>query len=943
MLRINAFDSADGILDYFTSEYSREGYYTDGEEMVGAWGGIAAWKLGLKGAVDKESFQALCENINPATHDQLTARMKANRRIGYDINFHPPKSVTLAYELLKDKRVLPAVLESVTETMREIETAAATRVRKGGRDEDRPTGNLLWAAFPHFTTRPVGGIPDPHMHVHCFTFNATQDEVEREWKAAQFGQIMRDMPYYEAAFHARLAGRLRAMGYEIERVGNYFEIVGFRRELIEKFSQRNEEILKEAEKRGITTAKERDGLAALTREKKVKNVPKSELDAAWDKRLSAADKEALTAVPRVSGRAIENGRDVQAAEFAVEHVFSRKSVEGEKRLMAEALRWGVGHVTVEKVRSAVETHKGLLREEDRGQTVITTEKVLDEEDKLTLWCRHGKGTCAPINSAWQIEDERLNADQRKAIEHVLTSTDLVTGIQGKAGTGKTTLMVEAARAIEAGGKKLLVVAPSTKAARDVLRSEGFASADTVAQLLAKPELQEQARRGVIWIDEAGLVSTPQMARVAELADKLDARIILSGDIGQHHSVERGNAFELLQKCGRLQVAKVDKVLRQSGVYRETVEMITAKEYDKAWDCLERMQALRESTGSLEELHAALAADYLDALKEKKTALVVSPTHAEGRQVTERIREALKAGGRLKEERTWKILRPFDFSEAQKADGSFYKPGQVIRLHRHAPGLGAGKEYIVERVERDALWVRDGKKLCHLPYSLSDRWSVYEPGEVQLGKGDKVRVTANLKTSDKRAISNGSIYEISHFTKNGDIVLSNGAQLAPECGYLTHGYAITSHAAQGQTVDRVFIAQSGKSIEAGNAEQFYVSITRGRELVRVYSDNLEMLKEVASFSRGRVSATEIGFKRRPAAATAAEREEERREIPTVEKEAAVNEAEMGPLAEGPKLGRSLRLRYLFEEQERLPVAKHDEEERERERQPEARRDGPEIER
>ncbi len=935
MVRINPFNSTGGIIDYFTSEYSREGYYTDGEEMTGVWGGVGAWKLGLKGEVGKEAFQAFCENMNPATMRQLTSRMKANRRIGYDINFHPPKSVTLLYELVKDKRMLPAVLESATETMREIEKGAATRVRKGGRDEDRPTGNLAWAAFTHFTTRPVGGIPDPHLHVHCFVFNATQDEVEREWKAAQFGQIVRDMPYYEAAFHARLAGKLRAMGYEVERVGNSFEVVGFSRELIEKFSLRNEEILKEAEKRGIKTAKGRDGLAALTREKKVKNVPRSQLDAAWQGRLTEEDKTLLRGAQRVPYPTLERGREAQAVEFAIQHVFSRKSVESEKRLLAEALRWGVGHVAVEKVWAGAEKREDLLRKEERGQTVLTTEKVMEEEDALTRWNKHGKGICHAINPQWKIEDERLNADQRKAVGHLLTSKDRLIGIQGKAGTGKTTLMVEAARAIEAGGKKLLVVAPSSKAAREVLRAEGFANADTVAKLLENPRLQEQARGGVLWIDEAGLLSTPQMARLAELADKLDARVILSGDIGQHHSVERGNAFEHLQKQGGLEVVRVEKVMRQTGAYREAVELIAAKKHPEALEVMERMGAFCEMPGSVEELHQTLAEDYLKAIASGKTALVVSPTHAEGREVSERIRGRLKERGTLGEGRVWNILRPMDFSDAQKADRSFYRAGQVVRLHYHAPGLAAGREYTIERVDKDALWVRDGGNLCHLPYSIADRWSVYEPDKIEVAKGDYVRITANVKTSDGRELTNGSIYEVSRFSREGEIILSNGARLGKDCGFLVHGYAITSHASQGQTVDCVFIAQSGKSLDAGDAEQFYVSVSRGKKLVRVYTDDLEALKEAASFERNRASATEVGFERKKTQASA---EREEKQLPAMEAQKVpqqpAREVEERAAAERK---RSLRLRVLLGEKEKPvetpPPAKEPERERSR---------GPELE-
>jgi hypothetical protein len=74
------------------------------------------------------------------------------------------------------------------ETMADIENRMETRVRgKGGdgqvRNEERITGNLIYASFVHTETRPIDGIPDPHYHIHAFTFNATFDAEEERWKA----------------------------------------------------------------------------------------------------------------------------------------------------------------------------------------------------------------------------------------------------------------------------------------------------------------------------------------------------------------------------------------------------------------------------------------------------------------------------------------------------------------------------------------------------------------------------------------------------------------------------------------------------------------------------------------------------------------------------------------------------------------------------------------
>ena len=82
-------------------------------------------------------------------------------------------------------------------------------------------------------------MPDPHLHAHCYAFNTTYDNVEQRWKAGQFGDLKRDASYFEAAFDARLAHRLNALGYATQKNPQYsFEIAGTPKSLIDKFSRR---------------------------------------------------------------------------------------------------------------------------------------------------------------------------------------------------------------------------------------------------------------------------------------------------------------------------------------------------------------------------------------------------------------------------------------------------------------------------------------------------------------------------------------------------------------------------------------------------------------------------------------------------------------------------------------------------------------------------------
>ncbi len=159
MIRISQQNSAKEAKRYYTTA----DYYSQGQETVGRWGGRGAERLGLSGLVDKVAFEQLCDNLDPNSGEPLTVRTKRDRTVGYDFTFSVPKSISLVYGLTGDESLLQAFRESVDETMKEIESEMQTRVRRSGCDENRPTGNLIWAEFIHSTSRPVDGLPDPHL------------------------------------------------------------------------------------------------------------------------------------------------------------------------------------------------------------------------------------------------------------------------------------------------------------------------------------------------------------------------------------------------------------------------------------------------------------------------------------------------------------------------------------------------------------------------------------------------------------------------------------------------------------------------------------------------------------------------------------------------------------------------------------------------------------
>lgn len=861
MLRITPRSSAEASKQYYTTDLRQQEYYSEGHphKHPGIWEGLAAERLGLKGVITPEAFAALCDNTHPANGKRLTLRQKSNRTVGYDFNFNPPKSVSIVHALTGDERIVAAFHAAVREAMREIERQAQTRVRIGGQDVNRPTGELAWAHFTHYTSRPVDGVPDPHLHAHCFVFNATFDAVEQRWKAAQFRDIHANAPYYQALFHHHLARGLAAIGYRVISRGHSFEIEGVTPELIEKFSRRTTKITKAAKDLGIDDDRRKSQLGATTREEKRNDLSRESLVSAWMTRLNPEERSlvedwkgrrtpvVLPSSPEMVDRAIE---------YAIRWHFERDSVVRETHFLQTAIMHTAGSVEPAQIIERLRSHPELIGMHRRGQRMLTSKAVLAEEQHVVDWVKRGHKAYAPLAPNYKPSREDLAPDLAQAATHVLNSTDRVTGIAGRAGVGKTTLMREVIPAIERAGHKVLVLAPTAETGRGILRNEGFANADTVHKLLWSPIDREHARGAVWWIDEAGLMSMRDMHALVSLAEELGARLVFSGDTGQHHAVQRGDALRILREYGALSLATISKVRRQKGEYRAAVERLAEGDIDGAFAKLDAMSAIREL--GTHEMHEFLAAEYLKAINAGETALIVSPTHAEGRAVTEIVRCKLLESGGIHDVRSLDALHKIDLRDAERENPASYRVGWVLDVVRAFKGFNSGHQYEICSVDSDGVYVRHprgGVRFVDVRANAK-RFGVYERGTIDLGVGDRIRITRNGKAATGSPINNGNLHTIRGFTSEGDLLLDNMRVLSHRYRFLAHGIVTTSHASQGKTVDRVFIAQSATSFPASSMEQFYVSASRGRKSVLVVTDDKHELLQAIKHSASRVAALDL---------------------------------------------------------------------------------------
>jgi len=867
MIRMFQSQTAGHAKSYFRDALSKADYYIDDQEMNGTFNGTVARLLKLEGrSVDKETFDNLCDNINPVNGSGLTPRTVKDRRVGYDISFHAPKSVSILHGLSDDDTVLDVFRSSVHDTMLEIEADMQTRVRSQGQYDDRATGSLLWADFVHQTARPVDGHPpDPHLHCHCFTFNVTYDKTEGRFKAGQFHNIKRDMPYYQARFQKRLADRLSEQGYGIRKTRNGFEVAVIPQTAIEHFSKRTNLIGQVAKDKGITNRKELDELGAKTRGKKQKSLTMPELQEQWrDQLIKAGIDDRVKSEVKTTDHSLTPEK---AVDHAIDHVFTRSSVKRDRQILAESYLHAIDNrsVSMDAIDTALKANDTVFEIQSGSQTLCTTALVLKEERKMVTLARDGLGTVTPFKPDFKAGSVKsLGEEQDTALRHVLTSQDRLTMIRGGAGTGKTTMIKHAVEQIESTGRTVTMLAPTAKAAHDVLKKQGFGQTDTVAKYLVDQKLQEASHGHVIWVDEAGMLGTQDMANILEIATTNKSRVILSGDPRQHSAVDRGDAMRILKSVGMIPQASLETVYRQKqDAYKQAVTQISKGNISGGFKQLDAMNAIEEIdyTGITQRL----TEDYLTVIDDKHSCLVVTPTRDQAQKVNESIRQGLKERKVLnKRDYTVTILQNRYLTNAQKSDTRVYAKGDIIQAHQNMKGVKRGGKAKIDRIENGQIFIKTAQGTIEtLDTARPHHFDVYRARDIALSKGDQIRITKNSFDENKKRINNGTVLTVKSVDKKGRIRAvkesankSSSVTLPPDFGNLDYAYCSTSYSSQGKTVNQVLINQPSVTFPASNQKQFYVAVSRGRDSVKIYTDDKDSLLKSIEKSGDRQAATEL---------------------------------------------------------------------------------------
>jgi conjugative relaxase-like TrwC/TraI family protein len=897
MLTISKPLSASQAQTYHAKEFTaaEQNYWKQGDTIEGGWHGKLAERFELAGAVGAEEFARLSEGQHPQTGEQLVRHRVVHEyrnedgkmvspvehRAGWDATFSAPKSVSLTALVGGDDRVREAHREAVNVALNELERY--TQARIGGNHPAETTGEFVAAKFEHDTARPVDGYAAPQLHTHAVVFNMTERE-NGAMRALQPQGLFDSQRFATAVYQSHLTYQLRSLGYEIQPgKSGAPEIRGYSQEYLDASSPRRQQIEEALGRSGFSGPEAAQIAAHNTRDKKVILSPDDVLEA--HRQIAAefgnqADRVVAEAQQRRQIQAQErpaNERHQQVREaitFARDKGFEREAVTDERALYVDALRRGMGEMTYPEVRASFEARvasgefKEVVDDSHKAGRKFTTAATIKDEQEIVQKVRDGQNSTPqimPIQAAIPLTEARphLNAAQRKVIEEVLTSRDRVQGLQGLAGSGKTSALESIRQGAEQNGYAVEGFAPTSRAARQ-LRDAGI-PADTLQGFLARSRNTDPATRHLYMLDESSLASTKQMREILEKIGPQD-KVLLIGDTRQHQGIDAGKPFEQLQQAG-MRIAQLDQIVRQKAnpELLKVVEHLSKSEIAIGVQMLEQQGRITEIVDPQERI-GAIAKSYAS---HPENTIIVSPDNASRRQINQAVRQELQALGSVeKEDHSMRVLTPrSDMTGADREWAARYQTGDVLHYIRGSKELGIERgsyaQVVTTGSKENLVTVQkpNGEQVTYDPSRLRGI-SAYREIEREFAIGDRIQLTAPNRELHVANRDLGTIQQIDTYGKmtvrmDGD--KDKMVTFDPrEMRHFDHGYAVTSHSSQGLTSERVLVnMDTDVHPELISSRFAYVSVSRASHDAQIYTNDAASLTASLSHDVTKASAVTFG--------------------------------------------------------------------------------------
>ena len=722
MLSIGALASAAQGASY----YERDGYYAKDDpdhRAASAWAGTGAAELGLDGEVDAEVFRAVLEGKVPDGSDTRLRRKAKDGEIahrpGRDLTFSAPKSVSLIGLVGGDARIVDVHDRAVKATLAWVEkNAAETRMQDpaAGRMVRAGDQKIVAATFRHDTSRNL----DPQLHTHAVLANMVKGE-DGKWRTMANEGLYERQKLIGMLYRSELARGLARLGYGIEKThaDGRFELAGVPREAIAAFSTRRAEIEAAMAERGLGSSADSPRLAeraALMTRAAKRDIDREELGGVWerqagglgfDARALVAEAASKGAGPSVRDRGAEReadgppagaaaaGRDAadaaapeaaavaapasqgrpaaEAVVWAMAHLSEREAVFARADLLAAALAHAPGEVTIgeaEREVAALEKAGALHGVSLPGaEDSLATEKTVGEERETVALMHAGRGQGRAPMRGWAVQGHLnkgpLTAGQKAAVKLILSAKDRTVGVQGYAGTGKTTMLARARALAEKKGWRMAGLAPSASAVKTLSDEAGIESG-TLQGFLARNagvaegrltkrgarEMRAVYQRTILVVDEGSLASTVQARDLLRIASELRIpRVVLVGDAKQLDAVDAGKPFAQLQAAGHED--------RDDG--RDHAPARSGPEgggrgepRGRDWACVREASAANVAEVKPDNIAGAVAARWLALAPETRESTgVMAPSHKLRRAINGHIRERLAREGPHPRPRRWR--------------------------------------------------------------------------------------------------------------------------------------------------------------------------------------------------------------------------------------------------------------------------------------------------
>ena len=499
-------------------------YYLDGDEPPGRWWGRGADRLGLSDEIDPAAFLAVMAGHDPATGRDLGRRMGEGSVRGYDATFSAPKSVSVLLALGDPetrRQVVEAHERAVDAVLGWVETHAHTRMRRRGHIMCVDAEGIVVGVFRQHTSRKL----DPQMHTHAVIANRVAAPDGR-WLALDARTIKLDQRTLSALYHANLRSEMtRRLGVRWRPPEHGIaEIADIDGDVLAEFSQRTNDVQRRLDEKldRFRTDLERDPSASerwkLEREAVIDSRPSkphghtsAELRQEWQRRVRTLGHDPERLVKNMAGRqrgleGIDSATAALLVEEGLGSLGERQSTWRPAELVRELAAAVPTTVAVDSEQlteslQRLADHAGATRCVDISRPVpagvplrrdgrpiseaaadraLTTRTILDEEQQLIAWAERRQSD-GPVGIRVWATGEELTPAQAEAATAVADHGALEL-IVGPAGTGKTTTLASAVADLEAQGRSAFGVAP-TAAAAEVLATETGLAADTLDKLL----------------------------------------------------------------------------------------------------------------------------------------------------------------------------------------------------------------------------------------------------------------------------------------------------------------------------------------------------------------------------------------------------------------------------------------------------------------------------